>query len=93
MPLPEWSPVMEWHYAIGEQQFGPVSADEIRRLVQAGTLKPTDLAWCSVMKAWEEIGSIRVLGIERMRERKQRERKPKSPPSHRGAIKGIGGIC
>lgn len=82
---------MEWHYAIGEEQFGPVTADELRTLIQDGIVQLTDLAWCPVMAQWQEVGSIRVLGIERPR--KPKASKPTKLIAHKGAIRGIGGIC
>jgi TM2 domain-containing membrane protein YozV len=43
---------MEWHYAIGGVQQGPVSWEELCALAQAGRLGPTDLVWKRGIIGW-----------------------------------------
>lgn len=91
---------MDWHYAIGEDQFGPVSADELRQLVQSGKVQTTDLAWCPAMAKWQEISLIRVLKISKSATPRASASAEKMGGAGggkikkiRGSITGIGGIC
>lgn len=54
------SPV-EWFYAQGDKQQGPVTATEIKALADAGKLKPDDLVWREGMDEW--IAARRVKGL------------------------------
>jgi uncharacterized RDD family membrane protein YckC len=49
---------MEWYYAIGGQQNGPVSDDEFNRLVSMGTVQPDTLVWT---EGWPEWRAYRTL--------------------------------
>jgi uncharacterized RDD family membrane protein YckC len=49
---------MEWYYAIGKQQIGPVSDDEFRDLVANGTITSNTLVWNRTMSGWTEYGQI-----------------------------------
>jgi hypothetical protein len=42
----------EWFYAKGEKHFGPVSANELRRLAGTGEILPDDLIWREGMAGW-----------------------------------------
>ena len=44
--------VPEWYYAQQGEQFGPISAVQIKQLADAGMLKPDDLVWQEGMKRW-----------------------------------------
>jgi uncharacterized membrane protein len=44
--------VMEWYYAQDDQQIGPVSEDELQKLVTAGTVTPKTLVWHDGMPNW-----------------------------------------
>lgn len=57
-----------WYYAEGDRQKGPVAADELKRLVVLGRVKPTDLVWQPGMDDWVAAQSIRGLVPEELRE-------------------------
>jgi hypothetical protein len=50
--------VTAWFYHAGGQQFGPVPATEIRRLLAAGELTPDDMAWREGLENWLPIGKV-----------------------------------
>ena len=41
-----------WRYGVGGTRRGPVGDAELRRLADAGTLRPTDLVWRAGMPDW-----------------------------------------
>jgi hypothetical protein len=43
---------LEWYYAKGNKQHGPVSAAELKKLADTGELKPGDLVWRGGMEQW-----------------------------------------
>ncbi|NQT15619.1 MAG: DUF4339 domain-containing protein [Planctomycetes bacterium] len=43
---------LEWYYAKGNKQHGPVSAAELKKLAEKGELKPGDLVWRGGMEQW-----------------------------------------
>ena len=43
---------VQWYYARDNQQFGPVSASELKQLAEAGRLSPDDLLWREGMDSW-----------------------------------------
>lgn len=50
---------MQRYYAIGKERKGPVNDDEIRRLIQDGTLTATSLLWNTTMgSAWTPLANI-----------------------------------
>ncbi len=55
-----------WYYAEGERQKGPVSAEELKRFVELGRVKPTDLVWQPGMDDWVAAKTIRGLVPEGM---------------------------
>jgi hypothetical protein len=57
-----------WYYADGERQQGPVAADELRRLVEIGEIKPSDLVWQPGMQDWVPAQAIRGLVPEDLRD-------------------------
>ena len=48
----------QWFYAQDNRQQGPVSFDEIRRLVGDGSLRPGDLVWTQTMANWQPAGGV-----------------------------------
>jgi uncharacterized membrane protein len=53
---------MQWHYAVGDQQHGPVEEAELVRLVREGVVKPSDLVWNPSMgDAWTRVADVRSL--------------------------------
>jgi len=53
---------MTWHYAVGGQQVGPVSEDELNRLVNAGTVKADTLVWKEGWADWRAYGTAGLGG-------------------------------
>lgn len=51
----------EWYYARGNQQYGPVSALELKALAEGGALGPDDLVWRAGMGDW--VAARRVKGL------------------------------
>ena len=47
-----------WYYAKDGQQNGPVSTDEILRLVGTGSIGPRDLVWREGMVEWKAAGEV-----------------------------------
>jgi hypothetical protein len=52
---------VQWYYARNNEQFGPVSTNELRQLVDAGRLSPDDLLWREGMDAWATAINLRGL--------------------------------
>ncbi|MCG8585073.1 MAG: DUF4339 domain-containing protein [Pirellulales bacterium] len=50
-----------WHYTVGDDQFGPVTNDELKRLATAGTIKPTDQVWKEGMDDWMPASKVEAL--------------------------------
>lgn len=47
-----------WYYAVGGQQQGPVSVDDIQRLLAANQMQPGDLVWREGMPTWTPAGEV-----------------------------------
>lgn len=45
-------PDAEWYYAKDDQQLGPVSTAELKKLADDGRIAPDDLVWCDQMDGW-----------------------------------------
>lgn len=52
---------IQWYYARGDQQCGPVSSSELKRLAEQGQLPPETLVWREGMKEWIPARSVRGL--------------------------------
>ncbi len=52
---------VQWYYARNDQQFGPVSASELKQLADAGRLSPDDLLWREGMESWATAVNLRGL--------------------------------
>lgn len=52
-----------WYYTSGEEQRGPVSLLELRRMVSQGVVVPTDLAWKEGMPDWTAVGAVPELQV------------------------------
>jgi len=72
----------DWFYSEGSERKGPVTEDELRRLVSAAQLKPTDLVWRDGMSDWVEASTVQVL-FPKSEERARKEDLPESPPRRR----------
>lgn len=66
----------EYFYARGEEQFGPVSSQQLRQLANTGQLLPTDLIWKEGMADWVPAERIRALSLTT----KQPYASPPPPP-------------
>ena len=47
---------MEWYYAVGGEQKGPVSEQEFQRLAQQGVVTPQTLVWREGLAEWQPYG-------------------------------------
>src|SRR3954465_444646 len=57
-------PETQWYYARNDQQYGPVSAADLKQLAEAGQLSPNDLLWREGMDAWTTAVNLRGLFAE-----------------------------
>jgi hypothetical protein len=51
----------DWFYSVGDSRLGPVTEDELKRLVADGKLKPGDLVWHDGMADWVEARTVESL--------------------------------
>jgi hypothetical protein len=51
----------DWFYSVGDSRLGPVTEDELKRLVAEGKLKPSDLVWRDGMPDWVEARTVEAL--------------------------------
>jgi len=72
------SPV-EWYYARENKQSGPISAVELKRLADAGQLRPDDLVWREGMAEWSAARNVRGLFEEEGRAGEGAAAKPAAP--------------
>ncbi len=52
---------IQWWYARGDEQSGPVSAAELRRLASTGALAPGDLVWREGLAEWAPAARLKGL--------------------------------
>jgi len=52
---------IQWYYAHGEEQGGPVSPQDLKRMAGVGELSPDDLVWREGMEDWAEARIVRGL--------------------------------
>ncbi|MDG2400041.1 MAG: GYF domain-containing protein [Akkermansiaceae bacterium] len=52
---------MKWYYTKNQKQQGPVTKDDLLRMLNDGTLAATDLAWNKEMDDWKPIQEIEIL--------------------------------
>ena len=52
---------VDWYFARGNKQIGPVSAADLRRLAVAGELSPDDLIWHEGLSEWTKARNVRGL--------------------------------
>ncbi len=53
----------QWRVAIGQQQYGPISEEELKSWAAQGRVGPSDLVWSEGMSAWAPAGSVPELGL------------------------------
>jgi hypothetical protein len=51
----------KWYYSWNGEKIGPVSIAELERLVEDGTLEPTDLVWTKGMPDWQPASRVPAL--------------------------------
>ncbi|HJZ93541.1 MAG TPA: GYF domain-containing protein [Gemmataceae bacterium] len=51
----------EWYYSVNGDRQGPITAAELKKLAEAGTLKGTDLVWKDGMADWAQAKTIKGL--------------------------------
>jgi TM2 domain-containing membrane protein YozV len=51
----------EWYYSVDGGREGPVSAADLKKLAEAGKIKPGDLVWKDGMSDWVQAKSIKGL--------------------------------
>jgi TM2 domain-containing membrane protein YozV len=51
----------EWYYSVDGDRQGPIGGAELKKLAEAGTLKPADLVWKDGMADWVQARSIKGL--------------------------------
>jgi hypothetical protein len=52
---------VDWYFARGNKQMGPVSAVDLKRLAAAGELLPDDLVWREGLTEWTKARNVRGL--------------------------------
>ena len=52
---------VDWYFARGNKQMGPVSAVDLKRLAAAGELLPDDLVWREGLAEWTKARNVRGL--------------------------------
>jgi uncharacterized RDD family membrane protein YckC len=50
---------MDWYYAHGDQQLGPITEDELISLAQSGKIQNETLVWREGMPDWKPFGTVR----------------------------------
>ena len=70
---------IQWYYARNDQQFGPVSAAELKQLADAGRLTPGDLLWREGMDAWTTAINLHGLFADDAAAGKSTATAPQSP--------------
>jgi hypothetical protein len=50
-----------WHYTSGGKQMSPVSLSELKQLLSAGGVKPTDMVWKEGMPRWVRASTVKEL--------------------------------
>ena len=92
----------QWYYVEGDARVGPVSADEMSRLIAAGRIGPESYVWRDGLPGWEEAAQhFRFPGAgvpppvpepgEKRSRRLDRYRPPEPAPGSPGPAMGPGG--
>lgn len=76
---------MQWYYAKENNQFGPVTEDELRAKLAAGEVVATDKVWREGMPDWQPVSAVEPLRVLLPRAAVSMEpggysRSPYSPP-------------
>jgi hypothetical protein len=54
-------PEIDWYYAKGQEQFGPVGTSELKAMAEDGRLTPEDLVWREGLSQWTPSSRVRGL--------------------------------
>jgi len=77
-------PPIQWYYARNDQQLGPISSADLKRMAAAGELSPGDLVWREGMEEWITAENVRGLfdegAIGAWRDSLAAAEKPAAPP-------------
>jgi len=73
-----------WHYTVGDDQFGPVSSDELKRLAEAGKVRPTDQVWKEGMDDWMAASKMQGMFPEKSGDEPVIKEMPSDSPPRRG---------
>jgi uncharacterized RDD family membrane protein YckC len=49
---------MDWYYAVGDQQVGPIGKADLQALVKAKKINAQTRVWRTGMKEWQELGQL-----------------------------------
>ena len=52
---------MKWYYTKNQKKQGPVTKDDLLKMLNDGTLATTELAWSKEMDGWKPIQEIEIL--------------------------------
>ncbi len=78
---------MDWYYADGGQQKGPVSDEQFQNLVRDGVVKPDTLVWHEGMANWQRHGASGGGGASPAAASEQRAPQPLAPvPAQTGGV-------
>ncbi len=67
-----------WYYARDDQQFGPVTSVELKRLASASELSPDDLVWKEGMDEWAAASKVKGLFPARDPARRRPKLRPRA---------------
>ncbi len=70
---------VQWYYARNDQQFGPVSAAELKQLADAGRLAPDDLLWREGMDSWATAVNLSGLFVDEAPSQTPSDSQPRLP--------------
>ena len=57
-------PEIDWYYAKGQEQFGPIGSPELKTMADDGRLTPDDLVWREGLSQWTPSSRVRGLFSE-----------------------------
>lgn len=52
-----------WYYTLNNQQVGPVEEEEIKKLVEAGTINHSTMVWTNGMANWAPISQSALASL------------------------------
>ena len=79
----------EWYYAAGGAQLGPVTAADLRQLVQSGSIPPETQVWKSGLPAWMPARDVPELSFGTQAAASSRTRRSLSGPLVAALLAGV----